>query len=1107
MKQIYYTQCPIGYGLGASNGFQIKRLSPGYPLSSDFRYLGVRAFVAGTRTLAPPALRYRRGEDGVAEVAWLTPRSHEYDTERGLWGRPGGHFAHGIRLDDSELSALGDWPAGLYDRPFWTRTDREPSRGAPPAPLELSASDLRFPATFENVAPLATEDDVEQLARLLTATAAAVREGRTLFLIDTPERLVDRVAVLTFAFPPPWRASITFSTYHDRPEELPGYRIQGTIAAARPNRLALLSQGMIADGERGAFEPPIDPTPWSRTLAGWLIAHGPPEAKAWTEMRALLERAAAGKAAEVIWGADWIENLFATHAMLRGAGTPPATSADWQSLNAITQWAQGVRLGRPAAKVRGPEWWKKYVSDAPEARDALLTTIALTESWPDPRHETDWGTVFAHCVNPCGPLEQRRLLQVALSTIPVASRAGFLRAMLVEWPIDSVDGLLRWLKTLPGLDSALLLPSEVRSAVDAAIVRGDTTVLSDVLARALDAPHALAATLDALEIQAAGQPEQRAILAPLLADALERADAAALAAAQSWPLRQLPEAAEAWIAPYLRRVFANPLNRDEWSAVRDRTSAELQPALARVALGVASSPDLHDAFPWCVEELLLRLPEPERPADPGWAGLYLDASRSDIRLLDRLYDKSDPPRVALDWLKGAHQRGELAPAQFARLRNINAIQRAIRAGDPLALIRADLTILPPRDRPAFLNRFIGRMDSSSVDGVNQLLGSCRDAWPGAFAPGGSELPGLADALAESRVLVADQHSPANWWRTLRTILHELKLEGPDGRGFEPDSLAAEIVGATSQLLADESARWELRRHVLQQDPGWKSLAGSVRRELAGKNGDAALAVFHRWDDKLDKGAWTGRFYELFLNVADDALLESIVLDRAAELRGLDLAWWSAAAIPGAVADLRDRFVRSAAIAPLDEGSLAAVEKWLFPIKRQAAAREASDLVPLDADLAVNSAPASRDSTGLSPAGRMRWRCLEALSQFVNAAGILSSARWATVIESNDGPRLDQLDESDRYRFVAWLIMMTDDLELELDLVPIPALAEWLWKRKVRDAARIETNWAEELAEVAQVPHELKRGRVRFVTALCDRLARIDFLAREASRKPGTSGSP
>src|SRR3954447_8631196 len=88
MEQIYYTQCPMGYGLGVSNGFQIKRRSKEYPASGDFRHLGMKAFLPGTKTLAPPALRYRRDGE-VAELAWLTPRAQEYETERGLWGRPG----------------------------------------------------------------------------------------------------------------------------------------------------------------------------------------------------------------------------------------------------------------------------------------------------------------------------------------------------------------------------------------------------------------------------------------------------------------------------------------------------------------------------------------------------------------------------------------------------------------------------------------------------------------------------------------------------------------------------------------------------------------------------------------------------------------------------------------------------------------------------------------------------------------------------------------------------------------------------------------------------------------------------------------------------------
>src|SRR3954468_11033717 len=147
MEQIYYTQCPVGYGLGASNGFQIKRMTPGYPTSGDFRHLGLRAFPGGGRVLAPPALRYRRDGE-AAEVAWLTPRPNEYETERGLWGRPGGHFAHGLRLSEAELEAIGNWPAGLYGQPLWVRDDREPSFGEEPPPLALTPADLRLPPTF-----------------------------------------------------------------------------------------------------------------------------------------------------------------------------------------------------------------------------------------------------------------------------------------------------------------------------------------------------------------------------------------------------------------------------------------------------------------------------------------------------------------------------------------------------------------------------------------------------------------------------------------------------------------------------------------------------------------------------------------------------------------------------------------------------------------------------------------------------------------------------------------------------------------------------------------------------------------------------------------------
>src|SRR6185437_1007303 len=111
----------------------------------------------------------------------------------------------------------------------------------------------------------------------------AAREGRTLFLIDEPERLGPRVMLLTFAFPEALRPALTFSTYHDRPEELPGFRVQGTAPAARPNRPALAGQGIVADLVAGTFEPAVAPARWARTLASWLVGRGRSDEEAWSK--------------------------------------------------------------------------------------------------------------------------------------------------------------------------------------------------------------------------------------------------------------------------------------------------------------------------------------------------------------------------------------------------------------------------------------------------------------------------------------------------------------------------------------------------------------------------------------------------------------------------------------------------------------------------------------------------------------------------------------------------------------------------------------------------------------------------------------------------------
>ena len=126
--------------------------------------------------------------------------------------------------------------------------------------------------------------------------ARVTREGRTLFVIDQPDRLGPMIALLTFAFPERLRDDLTFSTYHDRPEELPGYRISGTIPLARPNRPALTAQGVVADLTLGTFEPPIDPSEWAMTLAGWLTRHDAVDEADWsaTDARARASEETAG---------------------------------------------------------------------------------------------------------------------------------------------------------------------------------------------------------------------------------------------------------------------------------------------------------------------------------------------------------------------------------------------------------------------------------------------------------------------------------------------------------------------------------------------------------------------------------------------------------------------------------------------------------------------------------------------------------------------------------------------------------------------------------------------------------------------------------------------
>lgn len=285
MEQLYFTACPAGHGTEPRDGLQVKRRTQGYPGAPDTRHLQVNPFLPGGKLLAPPLLRYRL-EGDEAELIAIAPRATEFDTDRGGWGKPGGFFSHAIRLDQAELEAVAWWPAGLYQSRIWRAADPQPTHEQLPEPLPvpIGPAALTRPPSFAAVQPLADGLTANLLAGMLAGLAETVRNGRTMTLLASkPDRLADLVGLLTFAVPGVLRSWVTFSTYAEKPEDLLGYRLQGTVGPR--SRIADLGElGPVVDldsqvvhNDDEASEPPH----WASRLAVWLVLGGPNERAGW----------------------------------------------------------------------------------------------------------------------------------------------------------------------------------------------------------------------------------------------------------------------------------------------------------------------------------------------------------------------------------------------------------------------------------------------------------------------------------------------------------------------------------------------------------------------------------------------------------------------------------------------------------------------------------------------------------------------------------------------------------------------------------------------------------------------------------------------------------
>jgi hypothetical protein len=1070
LEQIYYTQCPTGYGLGASGGFQIKRKTPGYPVSGDFRHLAYRAFLPGTRTLAPAVLRYRRDEEAdVAEIAYLTPRPFEYETERGLWGRPGGHFAHALRLSPAELAGLDNWPAGLRDARAWRRGDPEPSLGREPESIELHRDDLL---------PL-KDGPTTLLPALLAATARAACGGHTLFLIDEPDLLADRIALLTWAFPLPLRPDLTFSTFHERPEELPGLRLQGTAHSARPNRAALLSLGAVADLASGTIDPPIEVPRWAQTLASWMGEAG-------VGARASLDRRARTcripETLEARWSDAWLDGLVGVELALR-SDEPPADDAGWRQLAELASWSARNGLGTDWSARRGAPWWLAAVEHAAlpaSANEAFRVHLKFRGAWPDASAASTWGRALGRGFAVASAEERRSAIRVALEKAPEACRPAFVGALVSALPPEAAGLDRAWMANSGLCGRGLLLPFAAPEALDS-LKSGDEAPLRLLLAEAFEHDGAVVAVLDALATCAG--PSDRGPLAEQLAGTLERAHGRNLPDVENWPLRR--DDAATWAGPYWTRVFRAEEGRDDWRLRFGRVPDDLRAIFARVVLDVAANLRSREPFRWAVEEVLLALPATGRPSDPVWVDAYLRRS-SLYSLVASLSQFKD--RGLRAWIEQG--RDHLESGSVERFRNAQVLLAALAKRRPDDLAAVDLADVLPEERGPLLSLLKRYLAGESNDSFSPLVDRCVASWPGAFEAGVPGLDALARPLAET--LGDPTLGREAWLSRLSWLLGRVGLRARN-RGLEHDGLASEIVALAAKGASRPAGLFPWRELLLHTEGHWPLLYRDIQRQLRGKSADEVEALFLGWDHALNQGAAAPRFREVFFNACDRSCpgpaLAQLLASRAAEIKTHDLPWWDHRSQHGARDDLRDAFARRAPMAPVDLERLTPLREWLIP--RILAADPLANIdLRLDDEAGTGRQP-RRDESRLSAVGLARWRYIEALTD-LEREGSDPGSRRETLKRWARTPIPGALSEVDRRSLVARLVYGADAWDEGL----LARLASWLVHAGERESSWV-ADWPGLLQGVGEISDDLRRAR---------RPLALDFAA-ELSRRIGDLRPP
>jgi hypothetical protein len=732
------------------------------------------------------------------------------------------------------------------------------------------------------------------------------------------------------------------------------------------------------------------------------------------------------------------------------ADLAPDSESAWSRFARQAAWASASGLARELAGARGPHWWRPLIRQAvPQrpAHEAFWSIVLAPEIWDEQgaRDSADWGRCAAPFWMRYRSPQREKTLNDALRRIgPVDTLSRFLDGLIRSVPDESGQSALRWLERRGGLDPMVLLPLKARVAVNLMRSQGSEDALRDVLDHASRSPDTLLTVFDLIADEAGEHRDE--VPASLL---VERLEPEARSRFERWALRRAAGGGGDWLSPALRRLFASESERPEWEALRDRTPEGLWPVLAPLCLEAASAPgSTPGAFHWAVEDLLLRIPEPDRPWSPSWVEHLLRLIGSPYDLAARIRSRGDRLQR---WLDLGRADGRLNGRLLDLLDDANSLALLI---DGQAEIPDDalLSRLPPRDRGAVLELMIDRLASGQFEPSEPILVRCAGNWPGAFDDGPEQRDALARPIAG--LLLQFVPDPELWIDAMVRVRRWLGLDRRGDSTWPPEGIAAAILTETCRRSADPSATWELRSALLRVDRAYRALCLDLSMELRSQQVRASVDVARRWDRSLDKGTHSDRFFEILLNACDGPRLAEVVPEFAGDLRTLgDLSWWAGDREGDRPDDLRVAFMMLVPMAPLaSPRCLNPVEGWLF---RQGPGRPFSSVRDDPHELLIvddgQSGPdPSRSSAMTRPPDRAiaRWSCLRALTEF-HWEGKTTEGRWADLAgwrKSGTGgtaPPIASLEPGDQYDFLASLILALD--HPGADSYEVEALARWAVK--------------------------------------------------------------